>query len=143
MKAFCATKKSHATVCGLFLIIILIVIDQLLKWFILHTESIDNLCNHGIAFGFILPQIVFNILWGSIMVSVMYFWFQKIKENSGFVSQVPLLLILGGGISNLIDRLYYGCVIDYIPFLNISSFNFADVCITVGAGIILWMSFKK
>ena len=129
--------------CGIFLIIILIIIDQWIKWFVLRTASIDSLCNHGIAMGVVLPQIVFVVLWGGIMVTVVYFWLQKIKENGKFISQIPLLLILGGGISNLIDRVYYGCVVDYIPFLNISSFNFADVCITAGAGVILWMSFKN
>ena len=48
------------------------------------------------------------------------------------------ILLIGGGIGNLIDRIFLGYVIDY---LSISFFppvcNFADYCITVGTGLLL------
>jgi signal peptidase II len=73
------------------------------------------------------------------MIWIVYFWWQYVRQS--FLAQLPYILILAGGISNIMDRLYYGCVIDYVPFLNISSFNIADTFITIGAGIILWQNF--
>ncbi len=126
--------------CGIFSIIGLIVIDQVIKFFILQSQAIESLCNYGIAMGIILPQIIFVGLWILIMLCVIYFWVQKTSDK--FINQLPYILILSGGISNTIDRFYYGCVVDYIPFLNISSFNIADAYITIGAGLILWQSFR-
>lgn len=141
MLSLCTTKKSHAVLCGIFLMGVLIVIDQYVKWFVLQSHTIESSCNYGIAMGIILPSTVFVILWGVIMAIVIYFWIQKLEKS--FIKQLPLILILSGGISNIIDRLYYGCVVDYIPFLNISSFNIADAFITVGAVLILWQNFKS
>ncbi|XLQ20588.1 MAG: signal peptidase II [Candidatus Moraniibacteriota bacterium] len=138
--SFCLQKKSHTVLCGIFSIIGLIVIDQVIKFFILQSQAIESLCNYGIAMGIILPQIIFVGLWILIMLCVIYFWVQKTSDK--FINQLPYILILSGGISNTIDRFYYGCVVDYIPFLNISSFNIADAYITIGAGLILWQSFR-
>lgn len=139
MLSFCVTKKSHAVLCGIFFMGILIAIDQYVKWFVLQSQSIESSCNYGIAMGVILPQFVFVLLWSVIMMCVVYFWIQKLSGK--FLVQLPYILILSGGLSNTIDRFYYGCVVDYIPFLNISSFNIADAFITVGAALILWQSF--
>lgn len=48
---------------------------------------------------------------------------------------ICLLLVTAGGIGNVIDRILYGYVIDFIEplFINFAVFNFADCCITVGA----------
>ncbi len=132
-------KKSHTILGGIFLMGILIAIDQIVKWFVLQSQEIESMCNYGIAMGIILPQIIFVILWGVIMMCVIYFWLQKISEK--FFIQLPYILILSGGVSNIIDRFYYGCVVDYIPFLNISSFNIADAFITIGAVLILGHNF--
>jgi len=51
---------------------------------------------------------------------------------------LPSLLILAGAIGNAIDRLIYGCVIDYIHFFSISIFNFADILISIGAILLVW-----
>lgn len=141
MLSFCSTKKSHTVLCGIFLMGALIAIDQCVKWFVLQSHTVESSCNYGIAMGIILPSIVFLSLWSVIMVIVIYFWIQKLEKS--FTRQLPFILILSGGISNIVDRLLYGCVVDYIPFLNISSFNIADTFITVGAGLILWQSFFK
>jgi len=137
--SFCVKKKSHAVIGGIFLMGVFIGIDQIVKWFVLQSQVIDSLCNYGIAFGIILPQVVFIVLWSAIMICILYFWAQKISDKC-FV-QLPYILILSGGISNTIDRFFYGCVVDYIPFLHISSFNIADAFITSGAILILWRNF--
>ena len=51
--------------------------------------------------------------------------------------RLSLTLVLAGGLGNLIDRALYGAVIDYIEltFMTFPVFNFADVCVTVGAAL--------
>lgn len=44
-----------------------------------------------------------------------------------------LVLIIAGATQNLIDRLLFGCVVDFIPFFNYSIFNLGDIAITLGA----------
>jgi len=50
----------------------------------------------------------------------------------------PLLSITLGAISNLIERIRYGAILDYLPLGPWVSFNIADGMITVGAALLLW-----
>lgn len=52
---------------------------------------------------------------------------------------ICLLLITSGGIGNVIDRIAYGYVVDFIEplFIDFAVFNFADCCITVGAFMLI------
>ena len=58
--------------------------------------------------------------------------------NSPFL-KAALILIISGGVGNLIDRLFRGVVIDFIEplFVNFAVFNFADILVTCGAAIII------
>ncbi len=55
------------------------------------------------------------------------------------LQQAALVLVLGGGIGNLIDRVLNGEVVDYINllFMRFAVFNFADICVCVG--VALWV----
>lgn len=125
--------KSQGFVQGIFIMTILIAIDQSAKFIV--TKNLHYTCNFGVAFGIRLPNFVFIIVWSSIMIYVFYLWQEKI--NGKFFSQLPLVLIISGGLSNVIDRAIHGCVIDFIPFLNISDFNLADSFITLGVLLII------
>ena len=48
-------------------------------------------------------------------------------------------MIIAGGIGNLIDRISLGYVIDFLDFriINFPVFNFADICVTLGAGLFI------
>lgn len=126
--------KSRGFAHGIFVIGVLIAIDQIVKYLIL-VKNIVYTCNYGIAFGIKLPILLLVIIWLPIMFYVIYLWWQKLNEK--FFRQLPFLLIISGGLGNIIDRIIHGCVIDYIPFLNISTFNLADAFITIGVVIIL------
>ena len=58
--------------------------------------------------------------------------------KSSFLN-VSLVLIIAGGLGNVIDRIAYGYVVDFIEplFMDFAVFNFADCCITVGAFMII------
>ncbi len=95
--------------------------------------SLKYVENKGAAFGMLSNArwifIVFTIV---IIIALFYIIIKKNIQNKLFY--VSAILIIGGGIGNLIDRIFYGYVVDY---LSISFFppvcNFADYCITIGA----------
>ena len=62
------------------------------------------------------------------------------------LERVAWTLVLGGGIGNLIDRIATGVVVDYINvlFMNFAIFNFADICVCVGVGLLMvWVLFDS
>lgn len=73
---------------------------------------------------------VFTLLL--IIAGVVYLFFGKIEEK---VLNVCAVLVLGGGLGNLIDRFQYGYVVDYIKtlFIDFPVFNFADMLVVCGA----------
>jgi signal peptidase II len=48
-------------------------------------------------------------------------------------------LLLGGALGNLLDRLLNGSVTDFIKFPDWPAFNVADICITVGVVVLIWV----
>lgn len=56
---------------------------------------------------------------------------------------VSLGLILGGAAGNLLDRVRFGAVIDFLDFRIWPVFNVADSCITIGAALMAWRLIRK
>ena len=56
-------------------------------------------------------------------------------KNKGVCYNVATVMLLAGGLGNLIDRVFRGYVIDYIRtlFIDFPVYNFADILITIGA----------
>ncbi len=126
-------QKVRSVSLGLF--VFFVVCDQSIKYVIAQYTTIHTTCNPGMALGVTLPPVVFWVVWLGVMAVVLYGFFTQ--RSARLSTHISFIGILAGGVSNIIDRLAYGCVIDYVPFLTISYFNFADVLITVG--VILWM----
>jgi len=128
------SQRTPILLRGVLLFLALIAIDHVIKLFVV-TRDISHICNEGIAFGLTLPPLVFSVLWLILVILFLHFWFKNTLES--FRATLPFVLIVSGGVSNLLDRFVYGCVIDYIPFLNISLFNFADFLISCGALLLI------
>lgn len=97
------------------------------------------LCNKGIAFGIGLPDVVFVVTWIGVVGFLGWLWWRGTTWTP--VDHVAFVMIFAGAAGNLADRIRYGCVVDYIPFLSVSLFNVADVLITCGALIVAWRMF--
>lgn len=120
----------------IFLIAFLIISDQFVKYLIRYNDGF-YVCNPGISFGFIIPATVFYSLVAIIfLVAILYLW-GKINFEDFLINKTGIVFILGGAISNLIDRFNYGCVTDIIDLGFWPVFNLADIFITVGAVIII------
>ena len=107
---------------------------------------ITNVRNYGAAFSVLFKKTGFLIFFALsiIVVFIIYILKNKIKDKIYLISTI---LIISGGIGNLIDRIIKGYVIDYInlifwPFKNFPVFNFAD-CLIVFGSIIFLIRFIK
>ena len=124
---------------------VLVIIDQIIKYFVSaylqpvgSVSVIDNLFsltyveNKGVAFGMFSDMRWVFVALTSVLLAIIIFYMFK-KRPKGKFFYICAALIIGGGIGNLIDRIFYGYVIDY---LSLSFFppvcNFADYCITAG-----------
>jgi signal peptidase II len=140
---------------------ILICIDQSLKYFVnyyipynnsincIHISNLLNIIhmrNSGIAFGlfhkytFVLLTIICILLL--VMTIYLYKFWYKLQN----IIRIALCFIISGGLSNLIDRLFYNSVIDFIDIginmIRYPAFNTADMYIFIGL-ITLFININK
>ncbi len=136
-------------------LIALLIADQVSKLLVLKNLSLGQsislfsyfdltlVFNTGVAFSLFseggnLGRWILVLL---VLLVLLYLAFVLLKENLNDFESLSLLLILGGGIGNLIDRTFRGHVIDFIHiyYENYSFyvFNFADTYITIGVIIYL------
>jgi signal peptidase II len=142
--------KTYKTFFSVFIAVL--IIDQIIKAIFLNGFDANSSCislnltfNKGVAFSmfaFLGPYLKFVqvVLIGSVLAYI--FWQKTVLKEYAFA----LGLILGGGVSNLLDRFMHGGVVDYVYWhcgFDFAIFNFADVMIDLGVVIILWLSFKK
>lgn len=140
-----------------------ILLDQLVKWYINHYFvygqpvpvlpflNLTLAYNPGAAFGFLGMQGGWQVLLLTgvtiLVVLGLCIWLWRLKPHEKYMA-MALCLILGGAIGNLIDRVRLGYVIDYIDFYirtwHYATFNLADVSICIGAFVlILQLLFEK
>lgn len=100
--------------------------------------------NDGMAFSMLAGKQTLLIAMTSIMLVCVLALLLLRKMNPW--ERVSWMLILGGGVGNLIDRVLNGEVVDYINvlFVNFAVFNFADICITTGViMLMLWVVYDS
>jgi len=106
--------------------------------------SITRLHNTGAAFSFLSDaggwQRWFFVVLGLAISLLVIAWLRGIPARRGWLG-AALALVVGGAVGNIIDRLLYGYVVDFISVHYerwfFPAFNVADSAITVGAGILL------
>jgi len=139
----------------------IVAVDQLVKWIFLskfvpgerlEVTGFFNLVlvfNKGAAFSFLAdapgwqtPVLAAVAIAASAVISVLIL---KNKNKNLFCS--GLALILGGAIGNLIDRLRFGHVVDFLDFYALGwhwpAFNVADSAITLGAAVLILEGFAS
>ena len=115
------------------------VIDKFLSW--------DYVQNTGAAFGsFSENTAVLSVITGVVILAGIIAVITK-KINGKFLLTVSVMII-AGGLGNLIDRLTKGYVVDFIKvlFIDFPVFNFADILVTCGAfmllGYLVWDTYR-
>ena len=103
-----------------------------------HVVELRFVLNPGMAFSLLSGKQLFLILATSAALLLVAYWL-LFRSRGKYLQQAALILVLGGGIGNLIDRVLNGEVVDYINvlFMRFAVFNFADICVCVG--VALWV----
>lgn len=133
--------------------VIVLLIDQIVKLLIktnmsLNEEisiipnffSIQYLKNTGAAFSILENQTILLAITSIICISVIIYYLKK-EENLTTTMYLSFGLVLGGILGNLIDRIVYQGVIDFLSFqifnYNFPVFNIADIGITIGVLLLI------
>ncbi|MBS3151579.1 signal peptidase II [Candidatus Woesearchaeota archaeon] len=115
-------------------------IDRILKIYFQGNEFFifKYSLNPGAAFGLLRGWNNFLILFSIAVILFILYYRNNKKLETG------MAFLLGGTLSNLIDRIFFQGVIDYIhlDFLN-NVFNIADVANIIGAGILIYHFWKE
>jgi signal peptidase II len=109
--------------------------------------SLVNIENTGSAFGLFANQ-TFLIIIISIAGLLFILLFLRYLSAATTLSIVSISLIMGGAVGNLIDRIRFGCVTDFIYFrlwgdFHWPAFNIADTAITVGIFVLIYSFYKS
>lgn len=156
MKAFLKRSYWLFIVAGL-----IVVIDQVTKWLVVTNipyggiwspwdwltpiARIVHWSNTGVAFGMLQGMNPVFIGLAIVVSGMIVYYYQKLEKQDGLL-KLALMLELGGAIGNLVDRIRFGHVIDFVSVGNFPVWNVADACITVGVIILLfgvWMQEKR
>lgn len=92
--------------------------------------------NTGAAFG-IFQNANMPLLILSILISLVVVWLYFKSEDEPLAFRISLAMMLGGAIGNMIDRIRFGFVTDFIAVGSFPVFNIADSAVTVGVAIML------
>jgi signal peptidase II len=151
----------------LWLSTLVVLLDQITKqaaeqFLLLHKAiavipsfNLTLMYNEGAAFSFLSNaggwQRWFFIVLSSVISIALIIWLRQLQksgsaQNKKFLS-AGIALILGGAIGNLIDRILYGHVIDFIQVYYADfywpAFNIADSAITLGVGLLIIDMFQE
>lgn len=136
----------------MFYILVLgvIVFDQISKYFIQTNMdlndsiaiieglfSITYIQNTGAAFSLLQGKTMILIIIQMLVVLAIVIYVSIKKNMLRRTLIVSLALIVGGGVGNLIDRVHYGYVIDFLHFHFWPIFNVADISVCVGCGLLI------
>lgn len=130
---------------------VMVVIDQVLKYSVVkylkpieYFNVLDGILrfryveNSGAVFGSFATHTLILTVVSAVLLCITVYFLATDKSKSKFVN-FCLLLMVSGGIGNIIDRIRLGYVVDYIEplFVDFAVFNFADSLITVGAAMLI------
>lgn len=149
-------KRTKMLLIDVVVMLVLLGLDQLTKYLaIINLKNhpavvlwdgvleLNYLENRGSAFGMLQNQKFFILFIGVVFLAVILFFLFKLPEEKKFCTvHILLSTIVAGGVGNMIDRLRFDYVVDFISFvlIHFPIFNVAD-CYIVVATIVLFLLF--
>ena len=144
--------KKKTAIILFVLAVFLLAIDRLLKIVALNQIQEYSLIGDILKFNFAKNYfIAFSLpLGGSVLIAIiiaiiifLLVYCIRLAKKREFIQVALLTNVLFGAISNLVDRLQYGYVIDYIDLKYFTVFNVADMMIVGGVFLLLLTSYKN
>ncbi len=155
MKIFAASRRPSYFGLGLAMATVVIVLDQISKWWVLEqimqpprlveVTPFFNLVlawNQGVSFGLfanetaVMPYALSAM--ALVIVVVLLVWLRGVERG---LMAFGIGMVVGGAIGNVIDRLRFGAVADFLDFYAFGwhfwAFNIADAGISVGVALLI------
>ena len=149
-----AIAGARALGAGLLVGAVVVVLDQVVKWAVLahvmqpprviEVAPFFNLVlawNRGISFGMFGGGVMPVWALAALALAIVAFLGVWLWRTGGWVVVVGIGSIIGGAVGNVIDRLRFGAVADFLDFHVMGhhwpAFNVADTAISVGAAILV------
>ncbi len=151
-------KPENGILTPLLLMAGVVGLDQLTKWLVMSSFrlyeskviipglfSLTYITNTGAAFGLLageqtMARQAFFIAVAMVALMVMFFSYRHLRTH-GALFIYAIGLIAGGALGNLIDRVRFGSVVDFLDFYinnhHWPAFNVADSAITIGVGLFI------
>ncbi len=101
-------------------------------------SGLEGACNSAGAWGMSMPDGV-SVL-ALLLVGILFF--REWRQDQIKSTLLPWLLLMAAGGSNLLERLYFGCVMDYVRWFALPTFNLADVVLTVSVVFLVVKGYK-
>lgn len=146
-------NKNKKNLSLIMLGISIVIIDRITKLLLINKEItiIPNFLNFtytknsGVAFGIASNNTILIVLMNVIILAIIIKFLKEKFSKTNYIIILSLIMILAGGIGNLIDRIAMGYVIDFIDvnILDFPTFNVADISITVGVIMIMIILIKS
>ena len=131
-------KKYYITTLLLF------ILDRFSKVYFIEKLSLGNFfnlyLNEKIAFSLPVPFYILYTILFLLIIFLFFICLKYFKKKS--ILLWPWTFILLGAISNILDRIYYGGVVDFIDIPWFTVFNLSDVYIFIGVIILIFYEFK-
>ncbi len=137
----------------LILVVVAMLLDQAIKaavemWLpfeqavpVIPMLALYRTYNYGVAFSMLSGMEGWFIVTMRLLVVAFVLWLWRRTSKDRFFAHLGYAMIIAGALGNLIDRLIFGYVIDYVLFhtatWSFAVFNLADSFITIGAGAIV------
>ncbi len=161
MKDLIANRMSKKKIIDLIFVIFIFSIDRLSKLLVIKSAEVNGevnfsvtsflnfnlIWNEGIAFGLLSfdDKFYYNLI--TLLIAVITSIIIWLANKSKGVEKLGFLMIVGGSLGNLFDRIFYSSVPDFID-ISINNFhwfifNVADIFITIGVILLIILEFFK
>lgn len=146
MRSMTTREKLYAIRFGGILMIAgaVVLLDRLTKAWVRHHYALGEshrvtswfyltyIENTGTAFGFFQGNNKALAIFAFIILMAILYGARGLSERGGFWGALGVALVLGGAVGNIIDRIHFGRVIDFLDFRVWPVFNIADTAISIG-----------
>lgn len=155
------SKEKKKTIIFYLTCLVVLFLDQLSKYFIRCSfqlgdgiwiiKDIFSICyikNQGVAFGLLVNFKEIFVYVNVILVGIIIFIYQKTKKKTDqIIINLIFGLIIGGAVSNIIDRILFKGVVDFLDIgwkeIRWPTFNFADMSICIGMFLLCFFIFRE
>lgn len=141
------------------IILLIIAIDQISKYIMIENlsdtrfQTVINgffdlvlVANSGVSFG--IGNELSPIFWIIIAIAIIVLLLYWMVKEQNYWQRIGFAFAIGGGVGNIIDRIWHGAVVDFLYFhyhnqYSFPAFNIADIMITSGAVILIYFIIFK